>query len=97
MGMVAARLADRVVLTSDNPRGEDPEAIVREIQLGTKEQPGSIEVEVDRRKAIAFALERAEAGDLVVIAGKGHEPYQIVGDRVLDFDDRNVVREILGS
>jgi len=97
MGMVAARLADRVVLTSDNPRGEDPEAIVREIQLGTKEHAGSIEVEVDRRKAIAHALERAEAGDLVVIAGKGHEPYQIVGDRVLDFDDRRVVREILGS
>jgi UDP-N-acetylmuramoyl-L-alanyl-D-glutamate--2,6-diaminopimelate ligase len=98
MGMVAARLADRVVLTSDNPRGEDPEAIVREIQLGTKEKErsGSIEVEVDRRKAIALALGRAEAGDLVVIAGKGHEPYQIVGDRVLDFDDRNVVREILG-
>jgi UDP-N-acetylmuramoyl-L-alanyl-D-glutamate--2,6-diaminopimelate ligase len=97
MGMVAARLADRVVLTSDNPRGEDPEAIVREIQLGTKEYTGSIEVEVDRRKAIALALGRAEASDLVVIAGKGHEPYQIVGDRVLDFDDRNVVREILGS
>jgi UDP-N-acetylmuramoyl-L-alanyl-D-glutamate--2,6-diaminopimelate ligase len=96
MGMVAARLADRVVLTSDNPRGEDPEAIVREIQLGTKEHSESIEVEVDRRKAISMALEGAEAGDLVVIAGKGHEPYQIVGDRVLDFDDRNVVREILG-
>jgi UDP-N-acetylmuramoyl-L-alanyl-D-glutamate--2,6-diaminopimelate ligase len=96
MGMVAARLADRVVLTSDNPRGEDPEAIVREIQLGTKEQAGSIEVEVDRRKAIAFALSRAQAGDLVVIAGKGHEPYQIIGDRVLEFDDRNVVKEILG-
>ncbi len=97
MGMVAARLADRVVVTSDNPRGEDPEAIVREIQLGTKEHVGSIEVEVDRRKAIELALGRAEAGDLVVIAGKGHEPYQIVGDRVLDFDDRNVVREILES
>jgi len=97
MGMVAARIADRVVVTSDNPRGEDPEAIVREILLGTKEQPGGIDVEVDRRKAIAFALERAEPDDLVVIAGKGHEPYQIVGDRVLDFDDRKVVKEILGS
>jgi UDP-N-acetylmuramoyl-L-alanyl-D-glutamate--2,6-diaminopimelate ligase len=97
MGMVAARLGDRVVLTSDNPRGEDPEAIVREIQLGTKEHPDRIDIEVDRRKAIAFALERAEAGDLVVVAGKGHEPYQIVGDRVLDFDDGKVVQEILGS
>jgi UDP-N-acetylmuramoyl-L-alanyl-D-glutamate--2,6-diaminopimelate ligase len=96
MGMVAARLADRVVLTSDNPRGEDPQAIVREIQLGIREHPG-IDVEVDRRKAIAFALGRAGKGDLVVIAGKGHEPYQIIGDRVLDFDDREVVKEILGS
>jgi UDP-N-acetylmuramoyl-L-alanyl-D-glutamate--2,6-diaminopimelate ligase len=97
MGMVAARLADRVVLTSDNPRGEDPEAIVREIQLGTKDHAEIIDVEVDRRRAIAFALDRAKPGDLVVIAGKGHEPYQIVGNRVLDFDDRQVVKEILGS
>jgi UDP-N-acetylmuramoyl-L-alanyl-D-glutamate--2,6-diaminopimelate ligase len=96
MGMVAARLADHVVLTSDNPRGEDPEAIVREILLGTRERSGTIAVEVDRRKAIALALDGARAGDLVVIAGKGHEPYQIVGDRVLDFDDRVVVKEILG-
>ncbi len=97
MGMVAARLADRVVVTSDNPRGEDAEAIVREILLGTKEHTGGIDVEVDRRKAIALALAGAEAGDLVVIAGKGHEPYQIVGDRVLDFDDRRVVQEMAGT
>ncbi|MGH9337950.1 MAG: Mur ligase family protein, partial [Vicinamibacteria bacterium] len=96
MGHAAARLADRVVLTSDNPRGEDPEAIVREIQLGTKENAESVVVEVDRRKAIALALSQAETGDVVVVAGKGHEPYQIIGDRVLDFDDRLVVKEILG-
>jgi UDP-N-acetylmuramoyl-L-alanyl-D-glutamate--2,6-diaminopimelate ligase len=93
MGDVAVRLADRVVLTSDNPRGEDPEAILREIQLGTK--GGSVDVDVDRRRAIALALEGAREGDVVVVAGKGHEPYQIIGDRVLDFDDRLVVREIL--
>ena len=92
MGDVAARLADRVVLTSDNPRREDPAAIIREIQLGVKE--GGAETEPDRRRAIALALEGASAGDLVVIAGKGHEPYQIVGDEVLTFDDREVVREI---
>ncbi|HSF17778.1 MAG TPA: UDP-N-acetylmuramoyl-L-alanyl-D-glutamate--2,6-diaminopimelate ligase [Vicinamibacteria bacterium] len=95
MGDVASRLADRVVLTSDNPRGEDPEAIVREIQLGVKD--ASVRVEVDRRKAIELALSEARPGDLVVIAGKGHEPYQIVGDRVLPFDDREVVREIGGA
>ncbi|HXV62957.1 MAG TPA: UDP-N-acetylmuramoyl-L-alanyl-D-glutamate--2,6-diaminopimelate ligase [Vicinamibacteria bacterium] len=95
MGDVASRLADRVVLTSDNPRGENPEAILREIQLGVKEAP--VRVEVDRRKAIELALGEARPGDVVMIAGKGHEPYQIVGDRVLPFDDREVVREIGGA
>ncbi len=93
MGDVASRLADRVVLTSDNPRGEDPLAIIGEIQLGTK--GASVSVEPDRRKAIAMALSEARPGDLVVIAGKGHEPYQIIGEDVLSFDDREVVREIL--
>jgi UDP-N-acetylmuramoyl-L-alanyl-D-glutamate--2,6-diaminopimelate ligase len=95
MGDVASRLADRVVLTSDNPRGEDPVAILKEIQLGT--QGASVSVEPDRRKAIALALAGAGPGDLVVIAGKGHEPYQIVGTEVHAFDDREVVRELLGS
>ena len=92
MGDVAARLADRVVLTSDNPRREDPEAIIREIQLGVKD--AGVEIEPDRRRAIALALTGASPGDLVVIAGKGHEPYQIVGDDVVSFDDRDAVREI---
>jgi UDP-N-acetylmuramoyl-L-alanyl-D-glutamate--2,6-diaminopimelate ligase len=97
MGNVAARIADHVVLTSDNPRGEDPEAIIREIQLGTKGASVGVEVEADRRKAIAIALRRARPGDVVVVAGKGHEPYQIIGSRVLDFDDRLVVGEILAD
>jgi len=92
MGDVASRLADRVVLTSDNPRGEDPLDIIREIQLGIKD--ASVEVEPDRRRAIALAMSRAEPGDLVVIAGKGHEPYQIISGQVRSFDDRVVVREI---
>jgi UDP-N-acetylmuramoyl-L-alanyl-D-glutamate--2,6-diaminopimelate ligase len=95
MGDVAARLADRVVLTSDNPRGEDPQAILREIQLGIKGK--EIDVDVDRRKAIGLALRGAAPGDVVVIAGKGHEPYQIIGDRVFDFDDRLVVQELLSE
>ena len=92
MGDVAARLADRVVLTSDNPRGEDPIAIINEIQLGTK--GADIEVEPDRRRAIELAMTGAHAGDLVVIAGKGHEPCQIVKNEALAFDDREVAREI---
>lgn len=92
MGDVAARLADRVVLTSDNPRREDPLAIIREIQLGVKD--AAVVTEPDRRRAIAAALEGAREGDLIVVAGKGHEPYQIVGEDVLSFDDRDVVREI---
>lgn len=92
MGDVAARLADHVVLTSDNPRREDPMGIIREIQLGVNDD--AVAAEPDRRRAIALALASAAAGDLVVIAGKGHEPYQIVGDAVLSFDDRDVVREI---
>lgn len=92
MGDVAARLADRVILTSDNPRGEDPQAILREIQLGIKGT--EIEVDADRRRAIGLALRGASPGDVVVIAGKGHEPYQIIGDRVFDFDDRLVVQEL---
>ena len=93
MGDVASRLADRVVLTSDNPRGENPLEIIAEIQLGTKGT--SVSVEPDRRKAIAIALSEARPDDLVVIAGKGHEPYQIMGEDVFSFDDREVVREII--
>jgi UDP-N-acetylmuramoyl-L-alanyl-D-glutamate--2,6-diaminopimelate ligase len=93
MGEVAARLADRVIVTSDNPRSEEPEAIVAEILEGTG--PG-VESEVDRRRAITQALESAEAGDVVVIAGKGHEQGQEFEDgRKEPFDDIEVTREAL--
>ena len=93
MGEVAARLADRVIVTSDNPRTEEPEAIVREILAGTG--PG-VESEVDRRRAIAQALQSAEPGDVVVIAGKGHEQGQeFEGGRKEPFDDIQVAREAL--
>ncbi len=97
MGAVAARLSDLVVLTSDNPRSEDPDSIIREIELGTKGPrcQAEIRVEPDRRKAIALALSLSEPGDVVLVAGKGHEPYQVIGGRVIPFDDRGVVREIL--
>jgi UDP-N-acetylmuramoyl-L-alanyl-D-glutamate--2,6-diaminopimelate ligase len=94
MGRAGAELSDLAVVTSDNPRSEDPEAIVAEVVAGTG--AGEVEVEVDRRAAIALALGRAEAGDTVVIAGKGHEQGQeFEGGRKVPFDDREVAREEL--
>jgi UDP-N-acetylmuramoyl-L-alanyl-D-glutamate--2,6-diaminopimelate ligase len=94
MGEVAARLADHVVLTSDNPRSEDPLAIIDAIRAG---MPASapVSVEPDRAAAVALAVGEAEPGDVVVIAGKGHEAVQVVGDRTLELDDRVVAREAL--
>jgi UDP-N-acetylmuramoyl-L-alanyl-D-glutamate--2,6-diaminopimelate ligase len=99
MGAVAARLSDHVVLTSDNPRSEDPLAIIREIEMGTKSPRGtaSVTIEPDRRKAIGIAIALAEPGDVVLLTGKGHESYQVIRDQILPFDDREVVREILSG
>jgi UDP-N-acetylmuramoyl-L-alanyl-D-glutamate--2,6-diaminopimelate ligase len=95
MGEIAARLADVVVVTSDNPRSEDPEAIIREILEGAG---AGVEALVDRREAIARAVGLASAGDVVVVAGKGHEQGQeFEGGRKLPFDDVAVVREALGG
>jgi UDP-N-acetylmuramoyl-L-alanyl-D-glutamate--2,6-diaminopimelate ligase len=93
MGRIGTELADFAIFTSDNPRGEDPVAIIREIEQGAV--AGRYESIPDRRRAIERALALAGPGDVVVIAGKGHETYQIVGDQVLEFDDRAVAREIL--
>lgn len=96
MGRVAARLSDIVFLTSDNPRSEDPSAILREIEVGVKEvlaeKPVRYEIIPDRRTAIETAVREARGGDMVLIAGKGHEDYQIVGSMRLHFDDREVAR-----
>jgi UDP-N-acetylmuramoyl-L-alanyl-D-glutamate--2,6-diaminopimelate ligase len=95
MGAVAVRLADRVIVTSDNPRSEDPEAIIQEILAGTG--PG-VEHTADRREAILTAIAGAEPGDVVVIAGKGHEQGQeFEGGRKVPFDDVTVAREALRS
>jgi UDP-N-acetylmuramoyl-L-alanyl-D-glutamate--2,6-diaminopimelate ligase len=95
MGRAAAELSDLAIVTSDNPRSEDPEAIVAEILTGI-EEGARVEVEVERRAAIALALRHAQAGDLVVIAGKGHEQGQeFEGGRKVPFDDREVTREEL--
>jgi UDP-N-acetylmuramoyl-L-alanyl-D-glutamate--2,6-diaminopimelate ligase len=98
MGGHAARLADEVWVTSDNPRSEPPEAIIGEILAGiagTDRDSGRIHAEPDRRRAIEQAIGAARSGDTVVIAGKGHETYQIIGDRITAFDDRAVARSIL--
>jgi UDP-N-acetylmuramoyl-L-alanyl-D-glutamate--2,6-diaminopimelate ligase len=93
MGRVASELADRAIVTSDNPRSEDPGAIVDQVFAGTV---GEAEREVDRRRAIALAVEGAESGDVVVIAGKGHEQGQeFEGGRKEPFDDVTVAREAL--
>jgi UDP-N-acetylmuramoyl-L-alanyl-D-glutamate--2,6-diaminopimelate ligase len=97
MGAVARGLADVAVVTSDNPRGEDPEAIIAEIVAGTAGAAGELVVEADRRAAIGLAIERAQRGDVVVIAGKGHEQGQERDGVVTPFDDRRVAREILGE
>ncbi len=96
MGQVAEKGADVVVITSDNPRSEDPTAIIESI-VGGLRHPQAALVEPDRRAAIAEGLSRAEPGDVVLIAGKGHETYQIVGDQILDFDDRQVALAVLGA
>ena len=100
MAAIASRGADVVVVTSDNPRSEDPAAIVAEVRAGLvapAEGGGRAIVEIDRRAAIARAFGEARPGDLVVLAGKGHETTQDLGERVVPFDDRLVAAELLGG
>ena len=92
MGEVVSRLADRAIVTSDNPRSEEPTAIIDEILTGMS---GDEDVEPDRAAAIALAIEQADEGDVVVIAGKGHEQGQEFSDRTIPFDDREVARDAL--
>jgi len=98
MGEIGARLADLSFVTSDNPRSEEPLAIVDEIVAGVPAGLASrVTVEVDRRRAILLALDEARDDDCVVIAGKGHEQGQLIGDRRIPFDDRRVAEELLGE
>jgi UDP-N-acetylmuramoyl-L-alanyl-D-glutamate--2,6-diaminopimelate ligase len=100
MGRIASELADRLIVTSDNPRTEDPDAILRDIEAGLTEagvSPDRYELEPNRRLAIEKAVEMASPGDVVLIAGKGHETYQIIGAVTHDFDDRLVAKEAIRS
>jgi UDP-N-acetylmuramoyl-L-alanyl-D-glutamate--2,6-diaminopimelate ligase len=94
MGEIAARLADYTVLTSDNPRGEKPEAILDDIEAGMRGATNYTRI-TDRRDAISRTIAEAADDDVVVIAGKGHEPYQVIGDHVIHFDDREEAERAL--
>jgi UDP-N-acetylmuramoyl-L-alanyl-D-glutamate--2,6-diaminopimelate ligase len=94
MGRVASELADRVILTSDNPRNEEPRAIIAQIEAGLAGGGGSESI-VDRREAIGRAVELADPGDIVLIAGKGHETFQEFANKTVPFDDRKVAEEMM--
>jgi len=95
MGEVTGRLSDLTILSSDNPRSEDPLKIISDIIVGLQKTAGKYLIEPDREKAISLAMDEARAGDIVLLAGKGHENYQILADRTLEFDDREMARRAL--
>lgn len=95
MGMAAAEASDLVVLTSDNPRSEDPLTIINDALVGLRRFETPLVIEPDREHAIRRAIEEAREGDIVLIAGKGHEPYQILKDRTIHFDDREAAAAVL--
>jgi len=95
MGQVAGRHADRTMLTADNPRSEDPQDIIAQIEHGLSSVGGQWAVELDRERAIRKVLLEAKPGDVILIVGKGHETYQIYRDATIHFDDREVARQVL--
>jgi UDP-N-acetylmuramoyl-L-alanyl-D-glutamate--2,6-diaminopimelate ligase len=95
MGEVAGRLSDLTILSNDNPKSEDPLKIISDIVVGLQKANGKYMIEPDREKAIGLAIDEARAGDILLLAGKGHENYQILADRTLEFDDREVARRAL--
>lgn len=97
MGRIASKLSDITIVTSDNPRSEDPEEIIKDILEGIGKHSGKVIVESDRRNAIRKALSTAQAGDIIILAGKGQETYQILASGKIDFDERKVVAEILSG
>ena len=95
MGEVSGRIADFTIITSDNPRTEEPMQIIRDIEEGIKKTDGRYTVIEDRTEAIRYAMENAECGDIIVLAGKGHETYQIFKDKTIHYDEREIVENIL--
>ena len=97
MGEISGKIADYTIITSDNPRTENPEAIVNEIEEGIKKTKGKYEVIVDRIEAITKAIQIANKTDIIVLAGKGHEPYQEINGVKYPFDERIIVNEIISK
>ena len=97
MGEISGKIADYTIITSDNPRTENPEAIVSEIEEGIKKTKGKYEVVVDRVEAITKAIQMANKTDIIVLAGKGHEPYQEINGVKHPFDERIIVNDIISK
>ena len=97
MGEISGKVADYTIITSDNPRTEDPKLIVNEIEEGIKKTKGKYEVIVDRTEAIKKAIKMANKNDIIVLAGKGHEPYQEINGVKYPFDERIIVNEIINN
>ena len=95
MGEIAGKLSDYCIITSDNPRTEEPEKIVRMIEEGIKKTDAKYTLIVDRKEAIEYALRNAKKDDVIILAGKGQETYQIIGKEKIDFDERVVVYGLL--
>ncbi len=94
MGSIAEQFSDHLFITSDNPRSEEPQNIVNDILMGIEKRE-KITIEIDRFKAINESIKFANKEDIVLIAGKGHEDYQILNDKVIDFDDRKIAYKLL--
>ena len=95
MGEVSGNLADFTIITSDNPRDEDPQAIIDDIKVGISKTNGKYVEIIDRKEAIAYAIHHGEPGDIVILAGKGHEDYQEIKGKKYAMDERVLIREIL--
>lgn len=95
MGEVSGRLADLTIITSDNPRFEKPEDIIADIRTGIEKTDGKYVEIPDRKEAIAYAIHHGEPGDVIVLAGKGHEDYQEIEGKKYPMDERTLIREIL--
>ena len=95
MGEISGRLADYTIITSDNPRTEEPEEIIKEIEAGTKKTKGNYECITDRKEAMQKAISMANKNDIIIIAGKGHEMYQEIQKEQIPFDEREIIKEII--